>query len=388
MDGDFLVGCSFGNDSMSLWQLDRVAGTLALLDTVAGTDDGLQLGFAGDVAIAGGVVAVSTGNGAGPVLALLYSVTGGRLVYIDSILAPDAPLGWTAAGDGVASLAMSGSLLVVGDGTADYGSDQTDAGLVYVFQVGGGASNASATHLKTLTPTIPIATGDFGGPGVAVDGTTVVGLFPELESARLTCWDEPESKVVSSVVSVFDLCDFFCFFFVLLLFDCVLSRRRVDWLASPLAIFNNHPNIPTKQVHDATGGALIFDISTAQAETFVTGGGPSLGYVRYSGTVAALDAEPSQAFGTSVAVGGSWVVVGAPGDEISLQSEAGAVYLYRLDPSTGELVYLDKTADQVRRACFVGFGCVCVCVCVCVCARAVFGGKWCTFRARCVMQRV
>ena len=149
----------------------------------------------------------------------------------------------------------------------------------------------------------------------------------------------------------------------------MLSRRRVDWLASPLAIFNNHPNIPTKQVHDATGGALIFDISTAQAETFVTGGGPSLGYVRYSGTVAALDAEPSQAFGTSVAVGGSWVVVGAPGDEISLQSEAGAVYLYRLDPSTGELVYLDKTADQVRRACCVGF--VCVFVCVCVCARAL-----------------
>lgn len=262
--------------------------------------------FGWDVAISGtrlivGAInddtgATDTGN------AYVYDLSSGTPTVPTVTLGNPAPNGNDSFGG---SVGISGTRVVVGAANDDTGA--ADAGSAYVYNV---SSGTPSTPIATLANPGPAANENFGA-SVSISGTRIV-----VGAAR-----DDTSAADSGIAYVFDL--------------------GSGTPGTPIHTLNN----PTPAAGD------LFGTSVAVAGTRVTVGAPrddSAGsdagsayvYDLSSGTpetpVSTLN-NPSPSsnddYGSAVAVTGTRVVVGAPGDD-TLASDAGSAYGYDLSSGT------------------------------------------------------
>ena len=210
-----------------------------------------------------------------------------------------------AAGDQFGcSVAISGSRVVVGAYADDAGA--TDAGSIYVYDV----ASATPAFPATLNNPAPAA-GDFFGWSVAISGTRVVVGAP---------WDDAVAGDAGSAY-VYDLAGATPTFPIT--FNNTSSSYRLFFGAS-VAI--SGPRVVVGAYENATGAtigaAFVYDVTAAT---------PTV-------PVAALSnpGPPDNGddwFGYSVAISNTSVVVGAPHDDAGTQ-DAGSAYIYDIASAT------------------------------------------------------
>jgi hypothetical protein len=282
--------------------------------------------FGGAVAASGTLVAVAAKqDDAGATNA------GTIYIYDTSLPAPGVPLrvipnpAPQAQDEFGSAIAMAGDLLVVGAPKNNTGGD--DAGTVYVF------------NLASPTPGVPVhvidnpapAIGDWFGYSVAISGDRLVAGAPRddadaTNSGRVYVYDlaSPTPAVPVTVIGN-------------------PAPALNDEFGSSVAV--SGPYLAVGSWLDDTvgvdaGDVRVYDLSSAQP------GSP----------VSALTRPNSSAedyFGSSLAISGTRIVVGAPGADHS-GDEGGAAYVYELNSATST-VPADLLETGVTRA-FDAFG--------------------------------
>jgi hypothetical protein len=258
--------------------------------------------FGSSVAVSGNRVAVGTpGNNRGAEYAgavYLYDLSSSRPAVPVAMLNNPSPAPFAYFGS---SLAVSGNRLVVGAARDDTGA--IDAGVAYVFDLG---SAAPAVPAVTLTNPSPAAFDSFGS-AVAISGSRVV----------IGAYQEDNGAVVTDPVYVYDLASI--------------------TPTVPVARFDN----PSPAAYDYFGAAVAVSgsrvvIGAYQDDTRGTDAGSAyvfdLGSLTPTVPLATLinPGPQDHRFGTSLAVSGRLMVVGAPGDHLGVPA-AGAAYAFDLD---------------------------------------------------------
>src|SRR2546427_400096 len=166
--------------------------------------------------------------------------------------------------------------------------------------------------ITTLTSPTPELAGEFGF-SVAVSGTTVVVGAP-LESAGTP------AQMVAGNAYVFDATD------GSLITTLTSPNTQTDGVfglsvavSGTTVVVGAHLESAGTPAQLAAGHAYVFDASTGFLTT----------------TLTSPNAQTNGEFGNSVAVGGTTVVVGAPGEIVGLLTSAG--HAYSFDASTGFL---------------------------------------------------
>jgi len=198
------------------------------------------------------------------------------------------------------SVAVSGSTVVVGADGDDTGA--ADTGAAYVFDL------ASGSLLRTLNNPTPVAFDDFGS-SVAVSGSTVVvGAFRDDTSASdagtAYLFDVGSGSLLRTLSNP----------------TPVVS----DFFGSSVAVSGN--SVVVGAWSDDTGAidagsAYVFDAASGSLLRTLDHPAPS----------------PGDYFGSSVAISGSTVVVGAYNDDMG-KTDAGSAYLY--DAVSGNLRWI------------------------------------------------
>jgi hypothetical protein len=203
------------------------------------------------------------------------------------------------------SLAMSGDLLAVGSVKNNTGAE--DAGSVYVYNLAAPTPGALVQVLDNPEPGI----GDWFGHAVSISGNRVVVGAPR----------DDAGAVNAGSAYVFDLAS--------------------ATPAVPVTVIGN----PAPAVNDEFGFSVAVSglnvvIGSRTDDTFGVDAGDVLLYHLNSANPATPVAgltrpapDDEDFFGTSVAISGTRIVVGAPGADLSAD-EAGAAYVYELSSAT------------------------------------------------------
>lgn len=191
------------------------------------------------------------------------------------------------------SVAISGSLILV---SAPYESaaGMTEAGNVYVF------SSATGDLISTLSSPNAQAGGQFGVSVAVSDSIAVVGAPSETDSGQIFCGN----------AYIFDL-----------------LSGSTTWITSPNsqkdALFGHSVGISgASVVVSAPDENVGSNVSAGQAYTFDAATGEPVA------TLTSPSPVTSGVFGTSVAINGSTVVVGAPQEPVGGVSRAGDSYTF------------------------------------------------------------
>src|SRR5256712_461622 len=166
--------------------------------------------------------------------------------------------------------------------------------------------------ITTLTSPTPELDGHFGF-SVAVSGTTVVvgapgesaGTPAQLAAGHAYVFDATEGSLITTLTSPTPELDVHFGFSVAVSGTTVVVGAPLESAGTPAQL--------------AAGHAYVFDASTGFLTT----------------TLTSPNAQTGGVFGNSVAVGGTTVVVGAPGEIVGLLGNAG--HAYSFDASTGFL---------------------------------------------------
>lgn len=350
---------TMGDDAGSLYVFDLSSGSAVLDDTlhspIPAADDfyGSALAFSGNTLVVSATGDDTGANGAGSVY--VYDFSSGSAI-LDTTLNNPTPTQSDRFGSDVS---VSGGIVVVGAGGDDTGA--SGAGSAYVYDLSG-FNDVLVASLHNPTP----ALNDFFGDSVAVDGdTVVVGAY----------WDDTGANTAGSAY-IYDLSNGGA------VLDATLNNptpEAQDRFGLSVAVSGDAVMVGAPQ--DNTGAnnaglAYVYDVSgenelvksilknpTATGEfgdkvavsgnimvvgawlddTGAKNSGRAYVYDLSSGNaviVATLD-NPSPAvrdqFGSSVAVSGDTVVIGAKGDDFGAE-DAGRVYVYDISSGTAVLV--------------------------------------------------
>jgi VCBS repeat-containing protein/predicted outer membrane repeat protein len=245
--------------------------------------------FGSSVAISGNTVVVGASD-TGAVY--VFDATTGVLLYTLANPSP-ADNDWFGLG-----VAISGNTVVVGAPGDDTGA--TDAGTAYVFDA------ATGRLLCTLANPTPVAEDSFGH-GVAVSGNTVVvGAYFDhvgtMDGGTVHVFDATTGRLLCTLANP--------------------TPAYRDYFGLSVAVSGNTVVVGTPS--DDTGGgdagaAYVFDATTG----------------RLLHTLANPTPAVNDQFGSSVTVSGSTIVVGTPSDDTGA-SNAGAAYVF--DAATGSLL--------------------------------------------------
>jgi hypothetical protein len=260
--------------------------------------------FGSSVAISGTRVVVGT-----PLDDTGESTAGSAYVYDLSSGTPTVPVATLnnpgpAANDNFGtSVAISGTLVVVGAVADDTGA--SNAGSAYVYDLASG------------TPTVPVATLNNPGP----EASDSFGFSVAISGTRVVVGAREDGTVDAGSAYVYDLSS---------------GTPTV-----PVATLNN----PSPGFQDLFGtsvaisGTLVV-VGTPLDDTGASNAGSAYVYDLSSGTptvpIATLN-KPGPGlgdnFGSSVAISGTWVVVGTPLDDTGA-TDAGSAYVYDLSSGT------------------------------------------------------
>jgi FG-GAP repeat len=291
--------------SVAVYNLDAVDPEIpaVLIDNPAPTINDY---FGGAVAASGTLIAVAAkqdDTGA--------ANSGTVYVYDTSLPVPGVPLrvipnpAPQSQDEFGSALAISGTLLAVGVPRNNTGGD--DAGSVYVFD------------LASQTPGVPVhvidnpgpAIGDWFGYAVAISGNRLVVGAPR---------DDANATNAGSAY-IYDI-------------SSPTPTVPVTVIANPAPALNDEfgysvavsgPNLAVGSWLDDTvgvdaGGVSIYDLSTAQPSTPVA-------------SLTWQNPGSEDFFGSSLAISGTRVLVGAPGSDLS-GDEGGAAYVFELSSAT------------------------------------------------------
>ena len=271
--------------------------TGAMVATLRNPTPSFQDYFGSSVAISGNTVVVGAyGDDTGATdagAAYVFDATTGDFLHT---LANPTP----GAGDHFgSSVAVSGNAVVVGAYGDDTGA--TDAGAAYVFDA------ATGDFLRTLANPMPAA-GDSFGSSVAVSGNAVV----------VGAYGDDTGATDAGAAYVFDATTG-----VLLRTLANPTPGAGDEFGSSVAVSGS--TVVVGALSDDTGAqdagaAYVFDATTGVLLRTLANPMPAAG----------------DSFGSSVAVSGSMVVVGTPGDDTGA-ADAGAAYVF--DATTGVLLH-------------------------------------------------
>jgi len=212
------------------------------------------------------------------------------------------------------SVAVSGDTVVVG-AFGDEDPNGAKAGSAYIFEVGGGWADGHANQVAKLDPSDGDSSDQFGF-SVAVSGdTVVVGAFVDEHPngswagsayvfAKGGGWGDGHANQVAKLDPDDGDSDDFFGISVAVSGDTVVVG----------AIGNEDPN------GAFAGSAYIFEV----------GGGWADGHANQVTKLDPSDGDSSDQFGTSVAVSGDTIVVGAIKDEDPNGSAAGSAYVFEL----------------------------------------------------------
>lgn len=262
--------------------------------------------FGGAVAASGSLVAVGAkqddagASNAGTVY--VYDITSPTPAVPLRVIANPAAQAQDEFGS---SLAMSGDLLVVGASKNNTGGD--DAGTVYVFNLASPTPGIPAHVIDNPAP----AVGDWFGYAVALSGDRLVVGAPR---------DDVDAGN-SGMAYVYDLASPTPAVPVTLIANPAPALN--DEFGSSVAVSGSYLAVGSwldDTVGVDAGDVRIYDLSSAQP------GSP----------VASLTRQNSSAedfFGSSLAISGTRIVVGAPGSDLS-GDEGGAAYVYELNSAT------------------------------------------------------
>ncbi len=204
------------------------------------------------------------------------------------------------------SLAISGSRLVVGAPMDDTGT--TDAGSAYVYDLGGGAPTSPAFTLNNPSP----AASDFFGRSVATSGTlVVVGAHQDdtgaTDAGRAYVYELSGATPTTPVA--------------------ILNNPFpgvFDWFGEAVAISSHYVVVGASRddtIASEAGSVYVYDLSggTLTSPLIVLNNpGPSAG----------------DRFGTTVALSGTYLAVGASSTNVGGAAYAGMVHVYDLASAT------------------------------------------------------
>jgi large repetitive protein len=208
---------------------------------------------------------------------------------------PNPPPPQEGQGDFGAAVAISGAVVVVGypSGTV---SGQEQAGQINIFSAGTGAL------LSTLDSPNPESQGQFGLSVAIVGNMVVVGAPCETTSGQ-SC--AGRAYVFSTVTDA-------------LIATLANPNPQVDEIFGYSVAISG-----TTVVVGAPGATVSGQIEAGHAYTFNAETGALIS------TLTSPSPQTYGGFGDSVAISGTTVVVGAPGETVSGQSQAGHVYTFR-----------------------------------------------------------
>ena len=252
---------------------------------------GDRLGYA--VAISGGTMVVGAPDaGSNRGAAYVYKLSGTNWVQVAKLVASDG-----AAGDifGV-SVAISGPTIVVGAEDATVGA-ASDRGAAYVF-TGSGSSWSQAAKLTASDD----AAGDLFGDAVAIaGGTIVVGSHQAIISPNI--YHQGAAYV--------------------------FTGSGTSWPQAAKLTVTGEPNATFGYSVAISGGTIVVGATVDgldQGRAYVfTGSGSSWSL---SGQLTASDGVWTDFFGASVAIAGGTIVVGAYGATIGGNNYQGAAYVF------------------------------------------------------------
>lgn len=218
------------------------------------------------------------------------------------------------------SLAISGNLLVVGSAKNNTGSE--DAGSIYVF------------NLASQTPAIPVhvidnpdpGAGDWFGYSVGISGNQVLVGAPRDDSGAAN----------AGRAYVYDL-------------GSVTPTVPVAAIANPLPGLNDEfgSSLAVSGTKVVIGSRVDDNVALDSGDVFVY----DLSSVAPTSPIASLtrpDPSAEDFFGSSVAISGTRIVVGAPGGD-RVADEGGAAYVYELNSATST-VAADVLETGMERA--------------------------------------
>lgn len=303
MSGSRLAVSSY--DGVYVYDLASATPT-AVIATFSDPNTGAQnFGFA--LAMDGNRVVVSAPYG-NPSLPTPHPAA----VYVFAITAPGAPVAtFTQQGgnwdDGFgASVAISGSRIVVGVADADVGA-ASSAGRAFVFD------------LASATPTVPVV--NLVPPDLAVAGE--FGLSVDISGSRVIVGALNDALQTQGVgdVFVYDLNSATPATPALTLHNPSATGTRFGW---PCAISGNR--VVVRSFESSAVSVVVYDLASATPTVPVS-------------TLNNPSSSQTDDFGSDVAISGTSVVIGVPLDD-SLLQDAGRAYLYQL-PGAAPVAALD-----------------------------------------------
>jgi RHS repeat-associated protein len=301
IDGDTAIA---GTGSAYIYQYDGSAwveqAKLTILDEESGDHFGAAVAISTDTALVGAYGQDDAGDG-----------SGAAYIFEREVL-PDGTEQWTektklTAADAAAGDNFGGAVAIGQDralvGAAGDDDNGADSGSAYVFAFDGAAWSQQAK----LTATDAAAGDGFGvSTSMSADGVMVgaagdddsgadagAAYFFKLENS---VWQQQDKLIAA-------------------------DGAPGDGFGMSLAVSGS----------DAIVGAAGVDGRGADAGAAYIFKFDGLAWVQQS-KLTAGDAQPGDAFGSSVAIDGTYAVVGAPGDDDSGQ-DAGAVYIFKFDGS-------------------------------------------------------
>ena len=286
-----------------------------------GAQAGAQLGFSaatdGDLTVVGAPLDDLLGTDSGVVK--VFESSTGALLYVIPNPSPAAGAKFGS------SVSISGTRVVVGAPYDDTGA--TWAGIAYVYDLSSG------------TPTVPVAT--LNNPSVA--SVDLFGISVSISGTRVVVGTHSDSTPVLDGGSAY-------------VYDLSSGTPTV-----PVATLNNpEPDWSDLFGHSVSISGTRVVVGAPKDDTGATDAGSAYVYDLSSGTptvpVATLNnPEPAtgDAFGSSVSISGTRVVVGAPSDDTGAP-DAGAAYVY--DLSSGTPTVPVATLNDPSPAQFDNFG--------------------------------
>jgi hypothetical protein len=338
IDGDMMIvggiGGGFGGgDPGRAYIYRRIGGcwveeaVLARTSGGKGQHYGRTVGISGDVAMVG----VPYENGTGYEGAVyVYERIAGVWTEVGKLTSPSREpdnFGW--------ALALQGDVVVVGDPQDDSGPG-IDPGAAFVFEkpAGGWTSTSSATKLSASDA----AAGDDFGSAVAIDGDTiVVGAYPNrVNSTSLDGSAYVFERSTTSWSSATQV--------------AILTNAETGgYLGFSVAIDNDRVLLGaphTSSVAPVKGAAFLYEK-------------PAGGWTDMSAETLRFDTSDAGSavlLGQDVAIEGDWIVLGAPGSQAV--GDSGCADAYHYDAVTGawNLVWKSDGSDSDDFANYDSFG--------------------------------